>query len=242
MHDFGTYLILLKDSVVRREGFPIMFKLIVDECIKIGYHSVLLIAIVSTFTGIVTTIQTAYNFDTPFLPDYLIAIVVRDLVFGVIPTLMALVFAGKVGSSIAGELGTMRITEQIDALEVMGINSANYLVLPKVIASVVMFPVLIVMSSFLALVGGYLICLLTGVLSGTDFVYGIRSEFNGFIINFSLVKAVAFGFLVSSISSYKGFFTQGGALEVGQASTKAVVSSCISIIGADFLLTQIFVV
>ncbi len=242
MHHFGTYLILLKDSFVRREGFAIMFRLTMDECIKIGYNSVFLIAIVSTFTGIVTTIQTVYNFNTPFLPDYLIAIVVRDLVFGVIPTLMALVFAGKVGSSIAGELGTMRITEQIDALEVMGINSANYLVLPKVIAAVVMFPALIIMSSFLALLGGYLICLLTGVLSGADFIYGIRSEFNAFTITFSLIKAVSFGFLVSSISSYKGFFTQGGALEVGHASTKAVVASCISIIGADFLLTQMFVV
>lgn len=241
MHSFGLYLLFIKEAFLVKEKFSTMSALFFDECIKIGVNSVLIISIISTFTGAVTTLQTAYNFSAPYLPEYLIAVVVRDMVFGVVPTLMALVFAGKVGSSIAGELGNMKISEQIDALEVMGINSASYLVLPKIIAAVVMFPLLIILACFLAFTGGYLVSILTGVMTGADFIYGIRSDFNSFSVTFALIKALTFGFLISSISSYKGFFTKGGALEVGRASTKAVVSSCIAVLLADFLVTQIFV-
>lgn len=140
---------------------------------------------------------------------------------------------------MAGNLGTMRITEQIDALEVMGINSVNYLVLPKITASVLMFPMLVIVSGVCALLGGYVVGLLTGILSPTEYIYGIRYAFNPFTITFALIKSIAFGFLVSSISSFKGYYTTGGALEVGISSTKAVTTSVIAILLADYLLAQL---
>jgi phospholipid/cholesterol/gamma-HCH transport system permease protein len=155
------------------------------------------------------------------------------------PTIMAIVYAGKVGSNIAGELGTMRITEQIDALEVMGINATSYLVLPKVIASMLMYPMLVILSAFLSIYGGYLTSIATGMISGYDYVYGIRYEFVEFNIFFAMIKAFVFAFLVASISAYKGFFTTGGALEVGRSSTAAVTNSCIAILLADYLLAQL---
>ena len=214
-------------------------RLFVDECVKVGYNSLFIVAIVSTFTGAVTTIQTAYNFTSPFLQDFIIALVVRDMLMAVIPTLIALVYAGKVGSHISGELGTMRITEQIDALEVMGINAHSYLVLPKIAASLLMFPALIIISGFLSLYGGFLAGTLAGVISEADYIRGIRISFNESSVYFGLIKAVVFGFLVASISAFTGFNTRGGALEVGQASTGAVISSSIAILASDYLLTQI---
>jgi phospholipid/cholesterol/gamma-HCH transport system permease protein len=155
------------------------------------------------------------------------------------PTIMAIIYAGKVGSSMAGNLGTMRITEQIDALEVMGINSINYLVLPKIFASIMMYPLLVVVSGTCSLVGGYLVGVLTGIITPTEYIYGIRYLFNEFTITFALIKSFAFAFLVASISSFKGYYTQGGALEVGISSTKAVTTSVIAILIADYLLAQL---
>jgi len=162
-------------------------------------------------------------------------------VFELAPTITSIVLAGKVGSNIAGELGTMRITEQVDALEVMGINAASYLVLPKIIASMLMFPMLVVLAGFLSLYGGYLIGTLTNIVSGEDFVYGLRFDFKQYNIFIALVKSLVFAFLVSSISAYKGFYTRGGALEVGQSSTSAVTNSCIAILLADYLVVELLV-
>ena len=155
------------------------------------------------------------------------------------PTIIAIIYAGKVGSNIASELGTMRITEQIDALEVMGINATSYLVLPKIIGSLIMYPMLVILSMFLTLYGGYLAGSISGVISSTDYLYGLRYEFIEFNVTFAMIKAIVFSFLVASISSYKGFFTTGGALEVGQSSTAAVTSSCIAILCADYGLAQL---
>lgn len=241
MKSLGKYLIFIGSLFVRRESFSTYVKLVIDECIKIGINSVLIVAIVSTFMGAVTTIQTAYNLVSPFVPDFIISQVVRDMtILELAPTIMAIVFAGKVGSNIAGELGTMRITEQIDALEVMGVNASSYLVLPKIIASFIMYPLLVVLAAFLSIYGGYLAGTLTGVITGTDYSYGIRFDFVPFNVYFALIKAFVFSFLVASISSYKGFFTQGGALEVGVASTSAVTNSCIAILFADYMLAQLF--
>lgn len=239
MRSFGRYIFFMRELFVRRESFKTIVHLFLEECVKVGYNSILIVAIVSTFTGAVTTIQTAYNFTSPYLQDYVIAIVARDMLLAIIPTLIALVYAGKVGSHISGELGTMRITEQIDALEVMGINAHSYLVFPKIAASLVMFPALIILAGFLAIYGGYLAGSAAGAISGPDYIRGIRSNFNEFSIYFGLIKAVVFGFLVASISSFRGFSTSGGALEVGQASTGAVISSSIAILFGDYLLTQI---
>lgn len=241
MNRFGRFLIFFSDLFKRRESFRIFFNLLMEECEKVGFKSVFIVSIVAFFTGAVTTIQTAYNLSSPWLQDYITALAVRDMILNIIPTLIALIFAGKVGSHIAGELGTMRITEQIDALQVMGINSAHYLVLPKVVAAVLMMPLLIILAFFLSIFGGYAVSVLGDVLPGSQYIYGIRVEFNPFVITLSMIKAVTFGFLVALISSYKGYNTRGGALEVGKSSTKAVISSCITILIADYVITQLFV-
>lgn len=240
MKGFGKYLIFLGSLVVRRETFSTYYKLVLEECILVGLNSIFLFALVSTFIGAVTTVQTAYNLVSPLVPNYIISNVVREMtILELAPTIMALIYAGKVGSSMSGNLGTMRITEQIDALEVMGINATSYLVLPKVIASVLMYPMLVIFSGICAMVGGYLVGTLTGIISPTDYVYGIRYSFNEYTVTFALIKAFAFGFLISSISCFKGYYTKGGALEVGIASTEAVTTSVMAVLIGDYLLAQL---
>ncbi len=240
MKSIGKYFLFLGTLFKNRESFKTYFKLFIDESIKVGTNSIFLIATVSIFMGAVTTIQTAYNLVSPLIPKYVVALVVRDMVLlELSPTIIAIIFAGKVGSNIAGELGTMRITEQIDALEVMGINSSSYLVLPKVLATIFMFPALVVVSAFLSIYGGYVAASFTGVISPTEYIQGIRFQLNEFMIIFAMTKAVTFAFLVSTISSFMGYYTTGGALEVGKASTSAVTNSVITILLADYLLAQL---
>lgn len=240
MKGIGKYFIFLGQLFVKREPLKTYFKQIVDECVIIGIDSLIIVTIVSTFIGAVTTVQTAYNLVSPLIPKYIISLVVRDMtLLELAPTVTAIVFAGKVGSNIAGELGTMRITEQIDALEVMGINSISFLGLPKIIASLLMYPMLVTLAAFLAIVGGYLAGTLTNIITPEDYIYGIRADFNPFNVTFALIKSVVFAFLVASISSYKGYYTSGGALEVGRASTSAVTNSCIAILVADYMLAEL---
>ena len=240
MRSLGKYVTFMGSLFTRRETLSTYINLITQECINVGYNSLFIVGIVSIFMGAVTTIQTAFNLVSPFIPDYVISLVVRDMaILELSPTIIAIIFAGKVGSSIAGELGTMRITEQIDALEVMGINASSYLVLPKIIACVIMYPMLVILSIFLILLGGYFAGTITGILSSVDYLYGIRYEFIEFNITFALIKALVFSFLIASISSYKGFFTTGGSLEVGKASTSAVTNSCIAVLLADYALAQL---
>lgn len=240
MQSVGKYFIFLGTLFKNRETFRTYFKLFIDESIKVGTNSIFLIATVSIFMGAVTTIQTAYNLVSPLIPKYVVALVVRDMVLlELSPTIIAIIFAGKVGSNIAGELGTMRITEQIDALEVMGLNSSSYLVLPKVLATLFMFPALVVTSAFLSIYGGYLAAAFTGVISPSEYTQGVRYQLNEFMVIFAMIKAVTFAFLVSTISSFMGYYTKGGALEVGQASTNAVTNSVIAILLADYLLAQL---
>lgn len=236
----GRYFLFVAQLLRNRESFRTYINLIFNECVNIGWNSFVLIAIVSTFMGAVSTLQTAYNLVSPLIADYIVSLVVRDLtIMELAPTIIGIVYAGKVGSNIAGELGTMRITEQIDALEVMGINAVSYLVLPKIVASLLMFPSLVVIAAFLAIGGGYIAAMATGVVTLQDYIYGIQIDFNQFMVSFALIKAFIFAFLVASISAFKGYYTRGGALEVGQASTQAVTSSCIAILLADYLLAQL---
>jgi phospholipid/cholesterol/gamma-HCH transport system permease protein len=240
MKEIGRYFIFLGNLFINRESFKTQFRLIIDECTLIGLNSIFLFVLVSTFIGAVTTVQTSYNLVAPYIPNYIIAQVVREMtLLELAPTIMAIIYAGKVGSSMAGNLGTMRITEQIDALEVMGINSINYLVLPKIFASILMYPLLVIVAAACSLFGGYLVGMLTGIITPTEYIYGLRYMFNDFTVTFALIKSFAFAFLVSSISSFKGYYTQGGALEVGISSTKAVTTSVIAILIADYLLAQL---
>ncbi|MBX2910693.1 MAG: ABC transporter permease [Cyclobacteriaceae bacterium] len=240
MKGFGKYLIFLGSLVVRRESFKTYYKLIIDEAVLIGVNSIFLVALVASFMGAVTTVQTAYNMVSPLIPKFIISQVVREMtILELAPTIIAIIFAGKVGSSMAGGLGTMRITEQIDALEVMGINSASYLVLPKVIASLLMYPLLVILAGVCALVGGYLVGSITGIITPTDYIYGIRFVFNEYMVTFALIKSFVFAFMISTISCFKGYFTKGGALEVGISSTEAVTTSVIAVLIGDYLLAQL---
>ena len=239
MEGLGKYILFIGQLFTKRERFKTYLQLILDECIKIGIDSIFIIAIVSTFIGAVTTLQTAYNLVSPLIPKYTISLVLRDMtILELSPTIMCVVLAGKVGSNIAGELGTMRISEQIDALEVMGINSISYLVLPKLIAALITIPMLVVLSAFLSFAGGFAIGMFGDLMTQEEFVRGLRSDFISFNVPFALIKAFVFAFLIVTISSYKGFYTKGGALEVGQASTSAVTSSCIAVLCADYLLAE----
>jgi phospholipid/cholesterol/gamma-HCH transport system permease protein len=240
IREIGKYFIFLGRLITNRESFKTYYKLVLEECVTIGIGSVLLVALVSTFMGAVTTVQTAANMVNPVIPNFVISQVVREMtILELAPTIIAVIYAGKVGSSMAGHLGTMRITEQVDALEVMGINSISYLVLPKIIASLLMYPMLVIIAGVCALAGGYFAGTLADIITPNDYVYGIRFEFNEFFVTFALIKSFVFAFLVASISSYKGYYTQGGALEVGVSSTQAVTNSVIAVLLSDYLLAQL---
>ena len=240
MKTLGKFLLFLWSAVKRGESPRIILERTIDEATLIGIGSVFIVTIVATFMGAVVCVQTAYNLSNPFVPRYVISTIVRDMtILELGPTITAIVLAGKVGSNIAGGLGTMKISEQVDALEVMGINPNNFLVLPKILASVIMFPLLVILAMTLCIVGGYLAGTLTGALTAQEYITGLRYAFIPYNLVFALIKAFVFAFLISSISSYKGFFTEGGALEVGEASTKAVTNSIIWILVFDYVLAQI---
>ena len=236
----GRYSLLMKRVFSKPEKFKIYYRRTIREIDNLGINSIGIVAIISLFMGAVITIQTAYNTENPFLPDYLIGLTARDiLLLEFSSTIVCLILAGKVGSNIASEIGTMRVTEQIDALEIMGVNSASFLILPKIVGFILIIPFLVIISMFIGIVGGMLAGAISGTISVHDYVYGIQYEFIPFYITYSLIKSLFFAFIITSVSSYYGYFVRGGALEVGKASTHAVVHSNVLILLFDLLLTQI---
>jgi len=210
------------------------------ELISLGINSIFIVLIISVFMGAAITLQTAYNADNPIYPRYLIGLGCRDsIILEFSSTVVALILAGKVGSHIASEIGTMRVTEQIDALEIMGVNSISYLVLPKIIATVIFNPFLTLMSIASGIFGGWLSVVATGILSSEDFIYGVQYAFIPYYITYSLIKTVVFAFIISSVSGFMGYNVSGGSLEVGKASTRSVVYSCILILLFNIILTQL---
>jgi phospholipid/cholesterol/gamma-HCH transport system permease protein len=208
--------------------------------VEIGIGALPIVVIISLFLGAVTTVQTAYQLVSPLVPQTTIAQIVRDsMILELSPTELSIVLAGVVGSKIASELGNMRISEQIDALEIMGINTKSYLVLPKILAAFVVIPCLIVISAVLGIWGGRTAGEMAGILATDVFDIGLRQNLNVYNINFALYKAYTFSFIISSISAYFGYNVTGGALEIGRASTRAVVVSCILILLADYLLAAL---
>lgn len=225
---------------VNRERFKMYVWQTLDECVAIGVDSTLIVGIVSLFVGAVMSIQIYYNIQTPFPSDFLVGYAVRNItILEMSPTVLAVVFAGRVGSNIASQLGSMRISEQIDALEIMGINTSSYLVLPKIVASILTYPLLVIISAFLAIYSGLIVADLVVSVSPEDYIRGLRLKFDPHLIYFALQKSLAFAFLISSISAYRGFYVTGGAVAVGKASTRAVTDSCIAILLADYILTQL---
>jgi phospholipid/cholesterol/gamma-HCH transport system permease protein len=236
----GQYFVLLSKVFAKPEKYLLYYRQTIREVEKIGLNSFGIVVIISIFVGAVITIQTNYNFENPLLPRYLVGVTVRDsLLLEFSSTMVALILAGKVGSSIASEIGTMRVSEQIDALEIMGVNSASYLILPKIVAAMFFFPILSLLSMFVGIFGGYLTCLLTDLVSPSDYIYGIQYAFYPHYIGYSVTKVVFYAFIIVTMSAYQGYFAKGGALEVGQGSTKAVVYSSIVVLFANLILTKL---
>ncbi len=236
----GKYFVFVFNVFHRPEKIQIWFKSFVRELQILGINSIGIVILVSVFIGAAITIQTGYNMDNPFFPRYLVSLTTRDtLLLEFSSTIIALILAGKVGSNIASEIGTMRVTEQIDALEIMGVNAASYLVSPKVFALLFFNPFLVIISMFVGLVGGWGAALLTGVVSSADYIQGIRHIFIPYYITYSVIKSLFFAFIIVTVAAFQGFYVNGGALDVGKASTKAVVHSSILVLLFDLLLTQI---
>ncbi|MFQ5335071.1 MAG: MlaE family ABC transporter permease [Flavobacteriales bacterium] len=231
-------------QVFRLPEKPAIFrKTVIHEMVSLGLGSLGIIAIISVFIGAVITIQTASNIESALIPLYAVGYTARQsVILEFSPTIIALILAGKVGSSIASEIGTMRVTEQIDALEIMGVNPAGFLILPKITAAVLINPFLILISMFLGIGGGYLIGVSTGIVSSYEFIYGVQYDFDPFGITYALIKTVVFAFILTAVPAYYGYYTKGGALEVGRSSTKAVVYSSIVILALNYVLTQMLLI
>jgi len=240
LHAFGTYCLLLKKVFSRPEKASVYYKQTIKELMNLGIRSVGIVIIISFFMGAVITLQTAYNTENPIYPTYLIGLGCRDSVLlEFSSTIIALILAGKVGSSIASEIGTMRVTEQIDALELMGVNSASYLILPKIIATLVFNPFLTLISIAVGIIGGWIAGTSAGVISSQDYIYGIQYAFIPYYVTYAIIKTLFFAFTIASVSAFQGYRVEGGALEVGRASTKAVVYSSIVILTLNVILTQL---
>jgi phospholipid/cholesterol/gamma-HCH transport system permease protein len=236
--DLGRYLLMLKRMVSKPENGKVYWKELMTQCSEIGVGSLPIVAIISTFIGAVSTVQTAYQLVSPLLPKYVIGQIVREgMLLEFAPTLVCVVLSGVVGSKISSELGNMRVSEQIDALEIMGINTKAYLVFPKILAALITIPALIVLSAALGIWGGRLVGGLAGIVAPEVYDFGIRESFNPFSVYFMIIKSYVFAFLISSISAYFGYHVEGGALEIGRAGTKSVVVCCITILLADYVLT-----
>ncbi|MCA0381538.1 MULTISPECIES: MlaE family ABC transporter permease [Phnomibacter] len=236
----GSYIITMKGMFARPENEKMYWKEFMHQCVEIGIGSLPIVLIISMFLGMVMTVQTAYQLVANFIPLSTIAVVVRDsMLLELSPTVICVVLAGVVGSKIASELGNMRISEQIDALEIMGINTKTYLILPKVLASLIVVPMLITLSIVISLWGGRFVGEAAGIINSTIFDEGLLRDFNPFNVTVAMVKAVTFALLISSISAYFGYNVKGGALEIGRSSTLAVVVSCILILLADYVITLI---
>ncbi|HEX6334760.1 MAG TPA: ABC transporter permease [Flavisolibacter sp.] len=238
--EIGKYLLMMKNMFSKPENWRMYWREFMHQCSEIGIGSLGIVVIISIFMGAVSTVQTAYQLTNPLIPKYTIAQVVRDtVIIEFAPTLVSIVLAGVVGSKIAGELGNMRVSEQIDALEIMGINSKAYLVLPKIVAALVVVPMLIVIAAMLGIWGGRVAGSLSGILSAQEYDKGLLLAFIPYNAFFAMSKAYTFAFLISSIPAYYGYNVKGGALEIGRASTRSVVVTCIAILFADYILAAL---
>lgn len=237
---FGRYLIMLKGMFTRPENGKMYWKEFMHQCSDIGINSLGIVSIISVFIGAVSAVQTAYQLVSPIIPQTTIAQIVRDtVILEFAPTLVCIVLAGVIGSKIASELGNMRVSEQIDALEIMGINTKAYLILPKIGAALLTIPLLVIISMVLGIWGGRLAGTASNILSTDTFDRGLLQNFVPYNVVFALIKSYTFAFIISSIPAYYGYYVKGGALEIGRSSTKSVVVSCIMLLFADYVLTQI---
>ena len=241
LHSMGEYTMLMMKSITVPDRWSMFFKQLIKEIYKLGVDSLWIVIIISIFIGTVIAIQISLNISSPLIPKFTIGYTTREIILlEFSSSIMALILAGKVGSNIASEIGTMRVTEQIDAMEIMGVNSANFLILPKMVGLMIFIPVLVIFSMFTGICGGiFASYTCTTGMTRACFEYGLQFYSTEFYIWYSIIKSVVYAFIISSIASYFGYNVKGGALEVGKASTNAVVMSSIMILLADVILTQL---
>lgn len=236
----GSYTMLMQKVFRKPKKWNVFFNQFLDEMRKLGIDSIWIVLVISFFIGAVIVVQIKLNIDSPYLPSYTVGYVSREIIIlEFSSTIMALILSGKVGSNIASEIGSMKVTEQIDALEIMGLNSANFIILPKITSLMCFIPVLVIFSMVTGLVGGYVVCSVGDIMPTSVYQYGIQSFFKEFYVWCAILKTIVFAFIISSVSSYYGYTVQGGSLDVGKASTNSVVMSSILILIADLLLTQL---
>lgn len=237
---FGRLTLMVTGSFAQPENFKVYWKEFMEQCNDIGIRSLPIVLVISLFLGMVLTIQTAYQLISPLIPKKVVASIVRDsTILELSPTVICIVLAGVVGSKIASELGNMRVSEQIDALEIMGINTKTYLVLPKIIAALIMVPSLIIISISISIWGGYIAGMFSHILNKQEFYLGLTSGFLPYNLFFAMMKSIVFALIISIVPSYFGYYVKGGALEIGKASTTSVIVSCILILCADYGLSII---
>lgn len=237
---FGEYIQLMMRVFSIPDRWREFFRQYIFEVYKLGIDSIPIVITISIFIGAVIAIQMTLNVMSPLIPAYAVGLATRDtLLLEFSSSIMCLILAGKVGSNIASEIGTMRVTEQIDALDIVGVNSANYLILPKITALVSFIPILVVLSMFTGILGGYFVGLFTQFITVSKYVYGIQTMFKEYYVWYSIIKSFIFAFIISSVASFYGYYARGGALEVGKASTDSVVVSSVLILMFDVLLTKL---
>ena len=236
----GRYFLMIKGMFSKPENAKLYWKEFMHQCADIGMGSLGIVSIISLFMGAVSTVQTAYQLVSPLISKGTIAQIVRDtVILEFAPTLVSIVLAGVIGSKIASELGNMRVSEQIDALEIMGINTKTYLIMPKIVAALITIPMMVTLAMVLGIYGGRLAGSAAGILSTETFDQGLMQNFQPFNVLFALIKAYTFAFIISSISAYFGYYVKGGSLEIGRSSTRSVVVSCILILLADYFLAAV---
>lgn len=237
---FGRYCLFIKRVFALPDRWGVFGRRTVAEISKLGIDSIPLVIVISLFIGAVIAIQMQLNITSPLIPAYSVGLATRDIVLLEFSnSILCLILAGKVGSNIASEIGTMRVTEQIDALEIMGVNSSNFLVLPKIIAFVLFMPFLVIICIGTSLIGGYLVAVFTDIITVSRYIYGLQALFNEWYVWYGLIKSLFFAFIISSVASFFGYYVKGGALDVGKASTDGVVSSSILILLFDVILTEL---
>lgn len=237
---FGRYCIFMSRVFSIPERWRVFGRRFVAEIGKLGVDSIPLVVVISLFIGAVITIQMQLNIASPLIPAYTVGLATRDIVLLEFSnSILCLILAGKVGSNIASEIGTMRVTEQIDALEIMGVNSACFLTLPKILAFVFFMPVLVIICMATAFLGGYFVALLTETITVSRYVYGLQALFQEWYVWYALIKSLVFAFIIASVNAFYGYYVKGGALEVGKASTNGVVASSILILFFDVILTKL---
>lgn len=240
LYHLGRYVMMMGATFSRPEKMQMYYRETTRQMNDIGVGSLVIVGLISIFIGAVTAVQFVYQLDGTLVPQYYIGYIVRDsTIIELAPTITCLVLAGKVGSNIAAEIGGMRQKEHIDAMEIMGVNTAAYLIMPKVVAALIVIPMLVALAAFISVIGGYAAVVPTGLLSDAEYVQGVRSFFVERNVTMMFVKAFVFSYLLTSVSAYQGYYVKGGSIELGKASTNAVVFSDILILLADYLIAAL---